>query len=201
MNFQETETCTLLMRAYAGECQSHVRYLLASKAAAAQQLHVIRQVFEFTAKQELIHAQQFAEMLTKNGVSGIRIAAEYPLDAPDDLMHAMLSSAQFERNEAEGVYPAFAETAAREEQKEAAALFRMIAEIEQMHANRFTLFGSLMEQDKLFREDQPTQWLCLNCGHIHEGTEAPQNCPVCGAVQGFAVRRNLAPFTPAGTMS
>ena len=196
MNFQETETCTLLMRAYAGECQSHVRYLLAAKTAAAQQLHVIRQVFEFTAEQELIHAQQFADLLTKNGVGGIRIAAEYPLDAPQDLMQALLSSAQFERNEAEGVYPSFAETAAREEQQEAAALFRQIAAIEQTHSNRFTLFGSLMEQGKLFREDQPTVWLCLNCGHIHKGTEPPQNCPVCGAVQGFAVRRNLAPFTP-----
>ena len=196
MNFQDTETCTLLMRAYAGECQSHVRYLLAAKTAAAQQLHVIRQVFEFTAKQELIHAQQFADLLTKNGVSSIRIAAEYPLDAPQDLAQALLSSAQFERNEAEGIYPSFAETAAREEQQEAAALFRQIAAIEQTHANRFTLFGSLMEQGRLFREDQPAVWLCLNCGHIHEGTEPPQNCPVCGAVQGFAVRRNLAPFTP-----
>lgn len=195
MNFQETETCTLLMRAYAGECQSHVRYLLAAKAAAAQQLHVIRQVFEFTAKQELIHAQQFAGMLTKNGVGGIRITAEYPLDAPDDLMHALLSSAQFERNEAEGVYPAFAETASREGQTEAASLFRQIAAVEQSHAGRFHLFGSLMQEGKLFRENQPTVWLCLNCGHIHEGTEPPQNCPVCHAVQGFAVRRQLAPFT------
>ncbi len=195
MNFQETETCTLLMRAYAGECQSHVRYLLAAKEAAAQQLHVLRQVFEFTAKQELIHAQQFADLLTKNGVSGIRIAAEYPLDAPHDLAQALLSAQQFERNEAEGVYPAFAETAAREEQPEAAALFRKIAEIERTHADRFGVFGTWMQEGRLFRENQPTLWLCLNCGHIHEGTEPPQNCPVCKAVQGFSMRKGFAPFT------
>lgn len=36
MNFQESGTCAALMRAYAGECQSHVRYLLAAKEATAR---------------------------------------------------------------------------------------------------------------------------------------------------------------------
>ena len=47
----------------------------------------------------------------------------------------------------------------------------------------------------LFREELPTLWLCMNCGHIHEGTEPPQRCPVCDAVQGFAVRKAFAPMT------
>ena len=67
MDFAKSQTCEALMRAFAGECQAHTRYLLAAKSAAAQQLHVLRQAFEFTAKQELIHAQLFAQRLQQQG--------------------------------------------------------------------------------------------------------------------------------------
>lgn len=25
------------------------------------------------------------------------------------------------------------------------------------------------------------QWKCTVCGHVHEGDEPPETCPVCGA--------------------
>ena len=25
-------------------------------------------------------------------------------------------------------------------------------------------------------------WICLICGHIHQGDEPPEICPVCGAI-------------------
>ena len=30
--------------------------------------------------------------------------------------------------------------------------------------------------------------MCLNCGHVHYGTQAPSVCPVCKHVQGYFVR-------------
>lgn len=195
MNFQETETCFALMRAYSGECQAHTRYLIAAKEAIKQNLPVLRQVFEFTAKQELIHAQLFAQHLQQNGIPEVRTDAAYPLDPMHDLQQILRASQEHELKEAQEVYAAFADAAAHEEQQTIAQLFRQIAAIEQTHAERFGIFADLMEHGKLFREDQPAVWLCMNCGHIHEGTEPPQNCPVCGAVQGFAVRRSFAPFT------
>jgi len=24
-------------------------------------------------------------------------------------------------------------------------------------------------------------WICLICGHVHQGDEPPDNCPICGA--------------------
>lgn len=195
MNFQETETCAALMRAFAGECQAHTRYLLAAKEATAQKLPVLCQLYEFTAKQELIHAQLFAKQLQQNGVTEICVNAGFPLDPPNDLCQILRASQQHEAKEAQDVYASFAEAAAREEQQPVAALFRKIAAIEAQHAERFGIFADWMQQGRLFREDEPTVWLCLNCGHIHEGTEPPQTCPVCGEVQGFAVRRAFAPFT------
>ena len=195
MKFQDTQTCSALMRAFAGECQSHTRYLLAAKEATAQNLPVLRQVFEFTAKQELIHAQLFAKHLQQNGITEINISAAFPLDAQNDLQKILQEAHRNEQKESGDVYVSFAETAAREEQQAVADLFRKIAAIEGEHAARFGMFADWMQQGKLFREDQPTLWLCMNCGHIHEGTEPPQNCPVCDAVRGYSVRKAIAPFT------
>ncbi|MBR4201597.1 MAG: rubrerythrin family protein [Oscillospiraceae bacterium] len=195
MNFQESETCAVLMRAYAGECQSHTRYLLAAKEATAQNLPVLRQVFEYTAKQEMIHAQLFAKQLQQQGIAEIQVSAAFPLDPEHDLLKMLQNAQMNEQKEAAEVYASFADTAAHEEQQQTAALFRQIAAIEQSHAERFAQFAVWMQEGRLFCDSRQTVWLCMNCGHIHEGTEPPQNCPVCGAVQGFSVRRGFAPFT------
>ena len=110
----------------------------------------------------------------------------FELTAEQELIHAELLAKRLS---------AFAETAAKEGFAEEAALFRSLAEIERSHAERFGLFGGLMQSGQLFRSEGQSVWICLNCGHLHTGSEPPQSCPVCGAAQGFAVRAELAPFT------
>lgn len=195
MDFAQSQTCEALMRAFAGECQAHTRYLLAAKSAAARQLHVLRQAFEFTAKQELIHAQLFAQRLQQQGITKIRVSAGYPLDPADDLQQILTQAAQHETHEAQEIYLQHADSCANENNTAEAALFRAIAKIEQSHAERFSLLAQLMQDGALFRSGEQTVWMCLNCGHLHTGTEPPQRCPVCGEAQGFAVREQLAPFT------
>ena len=195
MDFANSETCRILMRSFAGECQAHTRYLLAAKTAAAQQIPLLEQVFRMTAKQELIHAQKITQQLQKNGISQIEPGEGYPLDPPDNLLQILDAAVQHELHEADELYPAFAETAAAEGKAEAAALLRGLADIERSHAARFRLFADFMREGSLFRAQEQTVWLCLNCGHLHTGTEPPQQCSVCGAVQGYAVRAALAPFT------
>lgn len=184
-----------LMRAFAGECQAHTRYLLAARAASQQQQAVLRRLFELTAEQELIHAELLAKRLSACGISALHFAAEFPPAPEGDLCRMLTESEQAERREADTVYPAFAETAAKEGFAEEAALFRSLTEIEHSHAERFGLFGGLMQSGQLFRSEGQSVWICLNCGHLHTGSEPPQSCPVCGAAQGFAVRAELAPFT------
>ena len=45
-----------------------------------------------------------------------------------------------------------------------------------------------LEAGQLFKENQSTAWLCLNCGHVHTGESAPEICPVCRHEQGYFVR-------------
>lgn len=99
-----------------------------------------------------------------------------------------------EFEEHDPVYPAFAETTRNEGFAQIAQSFTMIAAIEKTHGERFGQLADWMEQAKLFAADTPCAWLCLNCGHIHTGIEAPKICPVCSHDQGYFVRLEYAPW-------
>ena len=99
-----------------------------------------------------------------------------------------------EKEEHEVVYPAFAQTAEEEGFSRVAAAFRQIAEVEKSHAARFRRFGDLLGQGKLFASEQSEHWVCLNCGFIYEGKEAPKICPVCEHAQGYFARASQVPF-------
>ncbi len=195
MDFCQTQTAAALMRAFAGESQAHMRYTLAAKLARQQELPILQQVFHFTAKQEQTHAQLLMECMQQHGLTEQEITAAYPIDPKDDLAVILDASQQHENSEADEIYPAFAQTAAAEGFSHEAELFRQLAEIERSHAERFGMFAQMLRDGTLFRESAQTMWLCMNCGHLHFGTEPPQTCPVCSAVQGYAIRRSIAPYT------
>ena len=64
------------------------------------------------------------------------------------------------------------------------ALFRMVGAIERMHDERYGALIRQLEKGTLYRKMQPVQWICPVCGRVHEGTEPPEYCPVCGQPRG-----------------
>ena len=71
------------------------------------------------------------------------------------------------------------------EQKELSA---EIAEIEAAHSQRFRKIADSLENNTFYmceNADGTKKWICTNCGHIHEGNEAPALCPVCKHPQGY----------------
>ena len=194
--FNESRTKTNLMRAFAGESQSRMRYYLAALTAQQQYLVGLERMFRFTAEQEEQHAKVFYEILKESAGQMINIEADFPADVYTDLRQLLEASANGEEREYAEVYPDFARIAAEEGFADISRTFRMIADIEDKHKHRFKYYADLMNKDMLFRSDNTEEkWMCLNCGHIHTGSEPPQNCPVCGVKQGFYVREAEAPFT------
>lgn len=196
--FQSSQTCINLMRAFAGESQARNRYTFAAGQAKQQQLHVIEAVFKFTADQEKEHAALFYGELASLSGETIAIDGTYPVNGSKELLTLLQDARHNEFEEHDPVYPGFAKIAAEEGYQKVANLFSMIAKIERTHGERFGMFADMLEQNRLFAEEKPTRWLCLNCGHIHEGTEAPRVCPVCAHAQGYFVRQTLAPYTCDG---
>ena len=195
-NFNDSITRVNLMRAFAGECQSRQRYYQAALTAQQQKLVGLERMFRFTAEQEERHALVFWKLLKEVAGHTVDISAGFPADVFDEIQQLLNASAREEDKEFSVVYPDFARTAAEEGFTEAADKFRMIAEIESAHKQRFAYYAKLYREDRLFRTDDSEQsWICLNCGHIHNGSEPPGECPVCAAEQGYFVRGDEAPFT------
>lgn len=186
--FEESRTHENLMRAFAGESQARNRYTFAAGQCAAKGLHVLSRLFLFTAGQEKEHAELFYNHLAPLNGRNIAIEAEYPVgNYPDPI--ALLKDAQHnEMQEYSHDYRLFSEIAQQEGFADIAALFRLIAQIERTHADRFAHYARLVESGQLFKENQSCAWVCLNCGHVHIGESAPESCPVCAHQQGYFVR-------------
>ena len=193
MNLQNTQTLTNLMRAFVGESLARNRYTFAAETAEQQKLQVISAVFRFTADQEKEHAEVFYDHLKTNGAGETQIQAAFPVDENTaDIAVLLESAAAHEQKESAEIYPAFARTARDEGFAQIAQDFENIASIERTHGQRFAKMAQLYKSGTLFSSAESTQWICLNCGYILEGTQVPQNCPVCHGEQGYYIRLDMA---------
>lgn len=194
VEFQNSETLKNLMRAFAGESQARNRYTFAASLCRQQKLHVLESVFTFTANQEKEHAEIFYDHMKDLAGKTIAIDGTYPVDITNDVLSLLRYAQHNEFEEFDPVYASFAATAKQEGFTQVAASFHSIAQIERTHGSRFGYFADLLEQGKLFLCDVSCGWMCLNCGHIQEGTSAPKVCPVCQHDQGYFIRLELSPF-------
>lgn len=195
MNFEESKTKENLMRAFAGESQARNRYTFAAAKAKGDKLPVIETVFTFTANQELAHAKVFYDHLATLSGKTVTVDGTYPVDAGESIAQLLRAAQHNEFEEYDPVYKEFGDIAKEEGFSDVAASFYSIAEIEKTHGERFGIFADLIEQGKLFVSDVECGWMCLNCGHVFTGKQAPPSCPVCHHEQGYFIRLSLAPYT------
>ena len=196
VDFMKSKTRENLMRSFAGESQARNRYTMAASAARKEKLEVVARVFEFTADQERAHAKVFYDLLLPSAGKNIAIDGNYPIDLSDKTVDLLKAARHNEYQEFEHDYAEFAKTAHSEGFDLIGGQLELIAQIEKTHGDRFGLFADLLEQGKLFGEDNhQTVWMCLNCGEIVTSSLAPQTCPVCRHGQDFFIRLDMAPYT------
>ncbi len=186
--FKDSETKDNLMRAFAGESQARNRYTFAASQAKKNGLHVISAIFGFTASQEKEHAEIFYNHLKEMAGETIFIDGGYPVDISEDVSQLLRMAQHNEYEEHEPIYKTFGEKALEEGFNKIAASFLQIAEIEKVHGDRFGKYAKLLEEGKLFVSDVEVEWMCLNCGYVYKGKEAPEKCPVCQHNQGYFIR-------------
>lgn len=194
VDFKNSETKDNLMRSFAGESQARNRYTFAAAQAKKENLHVIEEVFTYTANQEKEHAEIFYNHLKELSGETIHVDGGYPVDITDDMVKLLRMAQHNEYEEHDPVYKVFGEKAKEEGFLQVANSFFMIAEIEKIHGDRFGRFADLMEKDRLFASDQKTSWICLNCGYIYEGDAVPPKCPVCAHDKGYFIRLEQSPY-------
>ena len=181
-----TKTAENLMKSFAGECQARTRYTYYSSIAKKQGYVQISNIFMETAEQEKEHAKKFYKFLKEDFVDEmIEITASYPVSFHEDTMANLKAAAAGENEEWTELYPKFAKIAREEGFEAIAKTFERISEVEKRHEARYNKLAKNMEEGKVFKKDEKVLWKCLNCGHIHEGEEAPKACPTCQHPQGY----------------
>jgi rubrerythrin len=81
------------------------------------------------------------------------------------------------------MYPDFAKVAREEGYEAIADVFEAIAVAEKQHEKRYVDLAANIDTGKVFKRDESVTWRCRNCGYLHEGEEAPEECPACAHPQ------------------
>ena len=164
-----TQTEKNLEAAFAGESQARNKYTYFASKAKKEGFEQIAALFLKTADNEKEHAKMWFKEL--NGIGDTKSNLEAAADG--------------ENYEWTDMYDGFAKTAEEEGFAELAAKFRMVAQIEKEHEERYRKLLKNIETMEVFKKSSVTIWECRNCGHIVVGTEAPQECPVCAHPQAY----------------
>lgn len=163
MDLKGSKTEANLKAAYAGESGARNKYTYYSSVAKKEGYVQIANIFAETAYNEQAHAKVW---LKKLGLIG-------------DTVFNLKECIEGERYEHESMYPGFAKDAYEEGFDDLAELFLSVAEIEKSHEERYKKLLSNVLNGEVFKKETPQKWICLECGHIHYGTEVVEVCPVC----------------------
>ncbi len=177
-----TETEKNLLASFAGESQARNRYTYFASAAKKAGYEQIAAIFLETADNEKEHAKRFFKLLEGGD---LKIQASYPAGAIEDTATNLEASAIGENLEWTKLYKEAEDIARQEGFEEVAVQFKEIAEVEKEHEKRYRKLLKNLKEDKVFKKDMVVKWKCRNCGYVHEGKEAPQECPACVHPQGF----------------
>lgn len=178
-----TKTEKNLLKAFAGESQAKNRYTFFAKAAKKEGYEQISALFEETALNEEQHAKTFFKFLTSG--EAVEITAAYPAGIIGSTLDNLKAAAAGENEEWTELYPEFADIAQEEGFADVARTFRNIAKVEKEHEARYLKLAGNIEHELVFKKEEKIRWKCRKCGHVHEGTSAPNQCPTCQHPQAY----------------
>ena len=164
-----TQTEKNLRAAFSAESEARNKYTHFASKAKKEGFEQIAAIFQKTADNEKEHAKMWFKELDGIGTTAENLGA----------------AAAGENYEWTDMYAGFADTAEKEGFIELANKFRMVAEIEKTHEERYRALLKNVETAKVFEKSEVKVWECRNCGHIAVGTSAPILCPVCAHPQSY----------------
>ncbi len=163
MELKGSKTEKNLLEAFAGESMARNKYTYFASVAKKAGYEQIAAIFLETAGNEMEHAKLWFKALDELG----------------DTAENLKAAAAGEYGEWTDMYPRMAKEAREEGFDKIAALFDGVTAIEKEHEGRYKTLLANVEGETVFKKPEKVQWICRNCGHIHEGEKAPKVCPVC----------------------
>jgi len=158
-----TETEKNLYKTFAVESRTNNIYIMFAEMAKNQGYMWIADIFKKIADNELAHARvAYKKFLCK--IKGTEDNLSFSVDREDSVAE---------------LYKEYEKTARAEGLDEIASFYKELSEAEESHE---AIYNDLFKRFKngIFSSEQPINWVCMNCGYIHEGKTAPNSCPCCG---------------------
>ncbi len=170
-----SKTYENLLIAYAGESQARNKYTFFASKAKEEGYRQIAKIFEETAANEKEHAEMWYKHF-----AGVGTTEEN-----------LLTAAEGEHYEWSEMYADMAKVAREEGFTEIAQQMEGVAAIEKNHEERYMKFREDIIAGRVFERNEEHTWICTNCGHEHQGTSAPNICPVCKHERGYFQIKNI----------
>jgi rubrerythrin len=177
-----TQTEKNLLTAFAGESQARNRYTFFASKAKKEGYEQISGIFQETADNEKEHAERLFKFL-EGGTA--EISASFPAGVIGETKDNLKGSAEGENHEYTTMYPEFAQIADEEGFSDVASAMRSIADAEKQHEKRYLGLLDNLNNNTVFKKDEIVKWRCRNCGYIHEGNEAPEECSACAHARSY----------------
>ena len=160
-----SKTLENLLYAFAGESMARNKYTYFASQARKDGYVQIAEIFEETAANEKEHAKMWFKLANGGKIDGT--------------MENLAAAAAGENEEWTQMYAEFAKVAKEEGFNDIAFLFEGVARVEKEHEERYLKLLENVKEGKVFKKEETVKWHCGNCGHVYEGEEAPEICPVC----------------------
>ena len=160
-----TKTLENLLYAFAGESMARNKYTYFASQARKDGYVQIAEIFEETAANEKEHAKMWFKLANGGKIDGT--------------MENLAAAAAGENEEWTQMYAEFAKVAKEEGFDHIAFLFEGVAAVEKEHEERYLKLLVNVIDGKVIKSEEAVKWHCGNCGHVYEGDEAPEVCPVC----------------------
>lgn len=187
MELLKSKTFINLAKSYAGECQARVRYEFIEYGARMQGYKTLAEIVDEVVFNEFNHARMFYTFIqkaSKNEISNIDISSGYPFKEKWDLLDNLKLAAEDEKNEAERIYPEYAQIAKEEGFPEIEKLYNDIISVETSHKKLFLELYKQMKNGTMYKKSKAVKWKCADCGYEEVSKEAFKVCPLCLAKQG-----------------
>jgi rubrerythrin len=155
-----------LQAAFAGESQASRKYTYFAEKADASGEAMIARLFRAAAEAETVHARNHLTVM--KGINSVK-----------ENLEAAIGGEHYEFSE---MYPGFIKEADAEKAKEARRSFDLANRVEAIHHKLFNAALADLAAGKK-KTDTPI-YVCQTCGNTVWG-EAPERCPICGAVHSF----------------
>lgn len=189
-----SKTYLNLAKAFAGECQAQARYKYIEYGARVAGQVALSEIVDRVVYQEFNHSRMlysFIQTACTDTIENIDICSGYPFKEKWDLTENLRLASEDEKNEAERIYPAYAQIAREEGFTDIAGLFENLVQVETCHSKLFEDLYEQMKSKTLYSKPHAVKWKCGGCGYETTSKEAPEICPLCQAKQGvFMLKLN-----------